>query len=337
MTDREVTLRITLGEMKIDESFWVTIPLTGTTTVNDLLDAVFPASATESSAIEESLDVRANPDLPAMYGELRELIARWREGAWRVDFNSSSGDPVQLTDPVARYLRSTEGRVETLELVLDQRLDALDAYQQNGGSPEDLVQWMQGCVLIYFMDKHRYRLPTQPEENTEDWLLLPIADELEELAFIATPATGGPYEITRKGRGFIGNLIAETESYIRRFDAFSDVLPGRGFQPTTFGSGRGIDLRVQIFEVEGIDPYRAVFLLRMYDGTLDGYADCWREKIRSAEFLNLLLEPVVDHQRVGDVDIDRIIDHGLDHIEKVAESHKSRSRGGRLRSRTLAN
>jgi hypothetical protein len=31
-------------------------------------------------------------------------------------------------------------------------------------------------------------------------------------------------------------------------------------------------LRVQIFIAEGLDPVRTVFLLRLYDGTLDEFA-----------------------------------------------------------------
>ena len=335
MSQQAVTLQITLGNMPVQDSFWVATSFDASHTVHDLLNSVFPDSDVAAAAVEKSLDVRSNPDLPEMYQELQDIIFQWRDGVSQVDFKSPSGGDVLLGDAVSRHLTSANGHENTFQLILEQRLDALSAYQRSNGNRDDFVQWMQGCMLIYFLDKHHYPLPAEPEENTDDWRLLPIADELESLSFIAQSRTDGRFEITSKGRGFIGNLITETESYIRRFDLFSDILPGRGLQPTVFGSGRGLDLRVQIFDAQGIDPYRAVFLLRMYDGTLDGYKDSWRADIHEPEFFNRLLEPVLDHNRVDDEDVDWLIDQGMDHIQKTGDQPENPSQTRPLRSQRL--
>lgn len=336
MSRQDITLRITLGDMPAEDSFWVTTSIDASRTVHDLLNNVFPDSAEGADAIEKSLDIRSNPDLPEMYRELQEVIYQWRDELSQVDFKSPSGNSVLLSDPVSRHMTATNSQGNTVQLVLEQHLDALTAYQRADGNRDDFIQWMQGCVLIYFMDKHHHLLPTEPEEHTHDWRLLPIADELESLSFIAPSSTEDTYEITSKGRGFLGNLIAETESYIRRFDVFSDIRPGRGLQPTVFGGGAGLDLRVQIFEAQGIDQYRAVFLLRMYDGTLDGYKESWRTDIHEPKFFNKLLEPVLDHNRVDDEDLDWVLDQGLDHIQKTADNlRKPARRSHPLRSQRV--
>lgn len=330
MTPGDINLRITLGEMSTEDSFWVTIPIDPTVTVHDLLDTVFPDSAEYAEEVRASLDVRANPDLPEMYQAIQEVIFQWRNGASNVDFKSPSGSDVLPSDPVSRHITASNRLGNTFQLVLHQRLEALIAYERTDGNRDDFMQWMQGCVLIYFLDKHHYPLPVEPDKHSNDWLLLPIADELQTLSFIAPSRIEDKYVITHQGRGFIGKLISETESYIRRFDLFSDILPGKGLQPTVYGSSRGLDLRVQIFEAQGIDQYRAVFLLRMYDGTLDCYKDTWHASIHDPQFFNRLLEPVLDHSRVDGDDLDLLIEHGLEHIQKTSDAT-----GSRLRSRPL--
>ena len=61
-----------------------------------------------------------------------------------------------------------------------------------------------------------------------------------------------------------------------------------------FGTGRGVDLRVEAFMAEGLDPIRTVFLLRLYDGTLDARLRDWAEVIESEDFYEAVLEPVVN-------------------------------------------
>ena len=335
MTREDITLRITLGEMPVEDSFWVTTSIDTTVTVHDLLSSVFPVSDDAANAVEKSLDIRANPDLPDMYQELQNVISQWRKEDSPLAFKTAAGTDVLPGDPVSRHTTTLNSQKNTVHIVLEQQLDALVAYQRNGGNRDDFIQWMQGSVLIYFLDKHHYPLPAEPAEHTADWRLLPIADELEILSFIGPSRTEDTFEITSKGRGFIGNMIAETESYIRRFDVFSDILPGRGLQPTVFGNGQGLDLRVQIFENQGIDPFRAVFLLRMYDGTLDRCTDSWRVDIHEPQFFNRLLEPVLDHNRVDDDDLDWVIDQGLGHIQKTADNPRSPTRSRPLRSQRL--
>ena len=229
---------------------------------------------------------------------------------------------------MSRYTQSAKGDCsEPLWLVIVERFDALAAYQRDFNDQSALIQWMQNCVFLYFIDKHHDQIPSEVNASTFNWKLNDIAKRLEALGFLSIFYSNEGYAITHQGRTFIGTLIAETESYIRRFDLFSDILPNYGEHPTIFGSGRGIDLRVQIFISEGIDPYRAVFLLHLYDGTLDTYKDSWWTQIDKINFFNTLLQPVVDRSSVNNNDLQRLVEDGSKHISMFTKRYKIESIG----------
>jgi len=93
--------------------------------------------------------------------------------------------------------------------------------------------------------------------------------------------------------------LAETESCIDQYDHFQDALIDLDQDTVEFGSGRGIDLRAQAFLSDGLDPIRTVFLLRLYDGTLDSRRRDWREALESDAFFEAVLEPAVNREGVS--------------------------------------
>lgn len=73
------------------------------------------------------------------------------------------------------------------------------------------------------------------------------------------------YKLTSKGVALHQAQLKEAEDLIRRYDIFGDVdvdSSGTAF----FDTGLGKDLRVPVFEVEGVDPFRARFLVGLNDG-----------------------------------------------------------------------
>jgi hypothetical protein len=71
-----------------------------------------------------------------------------------------------------------------------------------------------------------------------------------------------------------------------------------------------------VFIAEGLDPIRTVFLLRLYDGTLDIFSSTWRERIKDENFFDEILEPVVNRQNVDEALLDRIIGAGYVYLEE---------------------
>ena len=109
------------------------------------------------------------------------------------------------------------------------------------------------------------------------------------------PAPNGDHsEVAATGRKLIGALLEETETLIDGFDLFKDARWNEDERVAEFGSGRGADLRVEAIIAEGLDPVRSVFLLRLYDGSLDPFADRWQELVGDPAFFDSLLEPVVN-------------------------------------------
>jgi hypothetical protein len=115
----------------------------------------------------------------------------------------------------------------------------------------------------------------------------------------------------------IGELITEAESYIDRYDMFRDVVYDA--DPIEFGTGFGEDLRVQVYMREDLDPVRLVFLLQLYDCTLDAYAKTWREEIHREDFFDEILRPVLDRQHLDDELLDSVIESGYAYLEEQAE------------------
>ncbi len=323
MNPDRVDVRITLGDMPAEDAFQVVVPSAmASKTIGGLLESLFPVDQAESRQVLDMLDTRANPDLPEMYTALTEMMSRWRAGTSRIDLRTPDGDHLLFSDQASSRLASppSDGSdsLAALHLVLEHRFLPLEAYAREGGDRREVLGWMRGCVLLYFLDKHGYRPPVGPDGRAEPHIQTVVGD-LSAQGLIAPSTPDETFEITPAGRTYIGQLMRETESYIRRFDKFSDVIPGNGLRPTEFGTGRGMDLRVQLFVAEGIDAYRAVFLLRMYDGTLDTFGDSWQRRVGDEGFFDMLLEPVLDYSSVAEEDLERVNDAGRENDRALAQ------------------
>ena len=335
-------LRVSLGDMDLEESFWISLPprldLPAHLTIDGLLDEVFSDDEVKRAELAAALDVRANPDLPDMYDALLIVFDQWRRGDCTLRFFANHGPEVELSDLLSNHIglrRSPDPIVEArplLDLVIEQRFDVLDRLADGGVDADELVRWLQGLTLLYFIDKHGYRLDVDAPDEV-DRRLLPVAGELAGKGLIAAGDEAGIYAVTREGRRFLGQVIEETEAYIGQYDVFGDVSYDIEAGTAEFGTGRGDDLRVQVYESEGIDPARAVFLLRLCDSTLDAYADSWRERIHSREFYDEVLLPVLDHGRVDDELVGWIIESGYALNEERSEAADRRIARQNIRRR----
>ena len=289
--------------------------------VAQLLDRVFPQDDESRQLISDRLDLRANPDLPDIYAVLIAVCDEWRD--WRCALVVSAGrDHVGLDTPAAHILQQDEG-TPVLQLRLEQEYRALDYAIQHDlwASRDELLGWMRSLVALYFLDKHEATLAAPPPLSSGPALVQALRD-LEAHGIIATqsPDDGdgsevaepgeGVYAVTREGRRLIAGLLTETESYIDQFDHYQDALFDPDADLVEFATGRGVDLRVEVFMAEGLDPVRTVFLLRLYDGTLDARVRDWVDALESEELFEGLLEPVVNRNSVSAEVLATIIDHG---------------------------
>ncbi len=333
--NRPFELRVYLRGMRPENIFQVLLPSEyADLCIGELLELVFPDDEEGEFRVEDAIDFRENPDLPDIYDVLLDAFDEWRMGRCALTFSENHGPEVGLPDPVVGHLRThrpgeqDEPVYPVLDLVMEQEYPAVD-YVLEQGYWEDrgrLLEWLQSLTLLYFLDKHEFKLLAAPATDI-DRQLLPIAKVLEGENIIALSGETGHFAVTEQGRQFLGVQIAETESYIRRFDLFKDVSYDADAGIAEFEGGYGEDLRVQVFIEEGFDPVRVVFLLRLYDGTLDEFIPSWRRLIHEVKFYDGILEPVMSHCRVPEELMAWIIESGYAYIEEREEAaQESRSR-----------
>ena len=327
---RPFILQVSLGEMKLEDAFWVELDpgYLGLQT-SEFLDLVFPSNRKQQENIRDLLDVKENPDLPDMYAALLEIFAESRTGKFALQFFANHGPEIRLSDRLNDHLsiiQSPKNRIDEtplVDLVVEQKLDVLD-YLANAGyfkNKQTTMEFMQANMLMYFLDKHEYKLPSTPIAET-DKNLLPIARKLQSVNLIAPSDLDQTFSISEEGRQAIGKAIAETESYIDQYDVFKDVFFDADSGALEFGTGGGRDLRVQIYEAEDLDPVRVVFLLRLYDSTFDEGMATWRDSIHSEQFFGEMLSPIIDAERVDEEMVELILEAGYNFSEERFEANR---------------
>ena len=290
-------------------------------TVGDLLVEVFCGQ--DAYAFTEA-ELRDNPDLPDLFEQFANLFERWAEGVATMRFHRPGGDEIDPGAPVEDVLAGGG-----LSLVVRQTFEVLDWFAANGGERAELVGWLRRSALLYAIDKHDLAVLNEPDSSLQR-----IALELQAEGVLEADETGR-FLITGSGREILGAVLAETEAYIDQYDIFCDVMYDLETRSVRFGSGHGDDLRVQVFESEGIDPIRAVFLLRLYDGSLDGHPAGWTEKVVSEDVFDWMLSPVLDRSLLSEDDLDWIIEAGFaENEERAEEARRNEARQRALSGRS---
>ena len=315
--------------------------------VSQLLDRAFPADSDERQEIAAQFgpgtcNYRANPDLPEIYAVFVAVCEEWRDWRCALRVTLADGTDVDLSAPVSRIFPSDS---PLLALRLEQQYRPLEYAVRHGfwDSAEELLDWMRSLTALYFLDKHEVELYPDSLPVPAPALRKALAALQSQGLTAATPPAelldDGPYDdaapfaITPLGRRFIAGLLSETESLIDQYDHYKDTvvdplsLPShwggiQGEAAAEFDTGRGADLRVAAFLAEGLDPIRAVFLLRLYDGTLDHRRRDWQDAIEDEEFYEGILEPVVNRDGADPEAMELVIESGLSWLEERQEQSR---------------
>ena len=352
----EFVLSVSLEGMDPEDDFRVVLPIGYTrNSVGWLLDQVFPEDEHGSSTVESFLDVVANPDMPEIYAVMLQVTKEWRMGLCTLSVSTAGQDKLDLADPASNHLVrpspdnappdghddgvappvGAHGGRPCLGLRVAQEYSALEYAVAQGfwQSRDELLAWLRELTVLYFMDKFEYDLTEADPDSGGD--PVPGIKALQDEDLIATCEDTGSFFITEDGRGVIGRLLAETESYIDQYDHFKDVDFDGDADEVCFDRGRGVDLRAQVFISDGLDPVRTVFLLRLYDGAMDEFESTWTRLIEDEGFFGELLEPVVNRYNVSENLIGKVIDAGYGYIEERHEEARQlaaeREIAGRVR------
>ena len=310
-------------------------PDAGNAGPDSLLERIFPFDEEGRSLVQESFNLAENPDLPEIYESFLAVMEQSRFGLCRIILSEQSGSDKTVGDPSESW-RGSHGIASAgdVSLLLTPVYDALEYASEQGydaGEP-DLLEWLQLCAAIYFLDRHEVPFPT-PGAPGDGPVLRQAMERISALELAGPCEDGEGSEISAEGRRFIGRLLAETETYIDRYDIFKDVLWDDETGQALFGTGHGDDLRVETYIAEAVDPVRAVFLLRLYDGSLDEYVEHWENLVGTREFYNRILEPVVDRSVTPADLLDEIVDQGLSLLEDARQLAAERESNTRIARR----
>lgn len=156
--------------------------------------------------------------------------------------------------------------------------------------------------------------------------LIDVTKELAELSdtiawaeaesLIAIDVQKAAYTLTEKGKRRHDSFMEEAQNLIIRYDIYSDVdvtADGKIYFDTNLGK----DLRIPIYEIEGIDPYRARFILGLNDGEWNNLDD-WTTLSHSESWYREIFEPIDNAPSVDDI--------GKAQLERVLEAGKEKLR-----------
>ena len=299
-----LTVSAWTDQLPADTTLYVELPgETRRLTLRQLLGRLFPGDSGGQAEVEARLDRKANPDLPACYAVLLALVEQWRSGLCRLSLATGRGwgRPAHPGDPVSAHVQMPPLCRRVGDGGADLTLTMLPGYRPlewavTQGYAEDrqhLLDWMQSCALLYFVDKHGCAVPPPADPSLSE-PCRPVVSGLYRRRCLRAAADGNHSEVAATGRRLIGAMLEETEALIDGFDLFKDARWNEDEGAAEFDTGRGADLRVEAIIAEGLDPVRSVFLLRLYDGSLDPFADQWQRLVGDPAFFDRLLEPVVN-------------------------------------------
>lgn len=129
------------------------------------------------------------------------------------------------------------------------------------------------------------------------------------------------YKLTEKGKRVHESYIEEAQNLIKRYDIFVDVDVDSSSGEIHFDTNLGRDLRVAVYEMEGVDPYRARFLLGLNDGEWNALEN-WTELIGNEDWYREIFAPIdraISIDDVGRDELERIVNQGKAEIRKESQ------------------
>jgi hypothetical protein len=170
---------------------------------------------------------------------------------------------------------------------------------QNAASIQDQIREF---ARIFFL--HQIAAGFEIDVTREFPELVDVVKYAESKGWIEVDVAKVAYKLTAEGKKVYDRYIAEAQDLIRRFDIYTDVdVDSRG--TARFDTGLGKDLRVPAFEMEGVEPFRARFLLGLNDGEWNKLGD-WMELFDNPDWYAGIFESIEQAPTVEDIGQERM-------------------------------
>ncbi len=318
---RDIRLRITLGDMPLEEAFEVGVPDVGMDgTLRALLEWLFGGGRDWWPSDE---DVGENPDLPDLVEELEDILRSAHAGRSDVRFFLNHGPEATLEDAVGGLCRGVptlDGgpEVPLLDLVIEQRFTPL-AYSVGLGHWNSRDELREHLEMQALLASAHGREEARRAESVGHRLRA-LAGMLRESGLLDESC-----ELTSEGTAALDVLEERRRSLRRDYDVFADIFLDEESGVIEVGAGRGEDMRHHVYEAEGLDPVSTSFDMVGIDH-VDEWIDDWSESEDPAAFFDTLLAYTVESEPPGDPAIDDIIEAGLAYMEELSEAEEAADR-----------
>jgi hypothetical protein len=139
--------------------------------------------------------------------------------------------------------------------------------------------------------------------------------EAEKHGWIEIDVQKAAYKLTPEGVKLYDAWMAEAQDLIKRYDIYGDVdINSDG--TIAFDTKLGRDLRIPVMECDGVDPFRARYLIGLNDGDWDTIKD-WFMDYKSQGWYEVLLRDIETAPTVDDIGRDtirRVLDKGKEQL-----------------------
>lgn len=179
-------------------------------------------------------------------------------------------------------------------------------------SPQPVLSKEESMKLFgRIMLMHQLAIGNQLDVTQDFAELADILPELERKELVDIDVKKASYKLTPTGKIEYDKYIAEAQDLIKRYDIFGDADVDAS-SIARFDTGLGRDLRIPVFEYEGVDPFRARFLLGINDGEWNNLSN-WYECVADEKWFENLFKPIENAPSIDDIGrnlLARIIDQG---------------------------
>ncbi|MBP9090341.1 hypothetical protein KBI23_04875 [bacterium] len=192
-------------------------------------------------------------------------------------------------------------------VVLDKSNSSASSGQPNNANQTTTEKKVEEFGRVMFL--HQIAVGTIIDVTKDNGDLVDVIAYGERENLIEIDVKKAAYKLSEKGKRMHDSYIAEAQDLIKRFDIYGDVdVDSAG--TAHFDTNLGRDLRVAAFEAEGVDPFRARFLLGLNDGEWDKL-DNWTEVFQDPTWYGQIFAPVeqaASVEEIGESNLRRIIE-----------------------------
>ncbi|MBI6546945.1 MAG: hypothetical protein HY692_09140 [Cyanobacteria bacterium NC_groundwater_1444_Ag_S-0.65um_54_12] len=169
---------------------------------------------------------------------------------------------------------------------------------------------MRAYQIMFIL--HQFKRGYQTTAADVD-VLRELTEEAEEKGLLRFDLSKNTFVIEPAGQRAYESLLAEAAELLRRYDIFADTDVGRD-GTIYFDTGQGNDLRVPIYELAGINPFRARFILGIHDGEWDDLAN-WAQQITATAWFEAIFADIETAPGMADI--------GRDLLEQIFDEGKA--------------